>query len=497
MIHLDPQIQISSERPELSENRQAEAWEHCRLARTHEDAGDYEAARAALGPLCGKIGERPTVEAYEPRLQAEILLRVGALTGWIGSARQLEGAQELAKNLISESISLLFEAGFETDAAAAQVDLAICYWREGAFDEARVMLREVLKRSTGAPQLHARALLNYAITEFSAKRFQKAAKLLEQAGPLFAASESHAARGRFHMIRALVWRNLATGEQAEEFLDRALVENTAASFHLKEAGHSRYLARVENNIGFLLYTLGRFAEAHEHLSGARRIFEALRDKGSIAQVDETRARAFLAENKNAEAEKTARYALQLLADGDEQALITEAMTTHGVALARTGRIDQSYDALMRAAAIAERAGDREGAGRAYLSVVEMHSERLALEKQHETYMRAADLLSRVQHPETHARLAACRQLIQETIRRSATERIPLGEGYSLFEDMTRYEGEVIARALKKANGSITRAARLLGLTHQSLDFMLKGRHQHLLPSRTPIRKRHKSLIRKP
>jgi tetratricopeptide (TPR) repeat protein len=496
-MNLDLQIQIESEQNELAGNRQADAWEYCRRARSHEDAGDYEVARAALGTLCGKIGERPSVGAYEPRLQAEILLRVGALTGWVGSARQLEGAQELAKNLISESVSLLFEYGFDAEAADAQIDLAICYWREGAFDEARVMLREVMSRSADAPQqLLARALLNYAIVEFSAKRFQKAAKLLDQAGPLFAASDSHAARGRFHMIRALVLRNLAAGARAEEFLDRALVENTAASFHLKEAGHSRYLARVENNIGFLLYTLGRFAEAHEHLSSARQIFDTLRDKGSIAQVDETRARVFLAEDKNSEAEKAARYALHLLSDGDEQALIAEAMTTHGLALARTGQIDQSYAALLRAAAIAERAGDREGAGRAYLSVVEIHSERLALEDQHETYMRAADLLSRVQHPETHTRLAACRQLIQETIRRSATGRIPLGEGYSLFEDMTRYESEVIARALKMAKGSITRAARLLGITHQALAFMLQGRHQHLLPARTPIRKRQKSLMRK-
>src|SRR3954466_7255789 len=66
------------------------------------------------------------------------------LTGWIGSAKQIEGAQELAKNLISESIRS-FEAlrGVER-IAEAQSDLAVCYWREGAFDDARVLLYEAL-----------------------------------------------------------------------------------------------------------------------------------------------------------------------------------------------------------------------------------------------------------------------------------------------------------------------------------------------------------------
>jgi len=56
------------------------------------------------------------------------------LTGWIGSARQISGAQETAKNLISESIAI-FEALRENSRAAeAQIDLAYCYWREGSFD---------------------------------------------------------------------------------------------------------------------------------------------------------------------------------------------------------------------------------------------------------------------------------------------------------------------------------------------------------------------------
>src|SRR5436190_16235619 len=55
---------------------------------------------------------------------------------------------------------------------------------------------------------------------------------------------------------------------------------------------------------------------------------------SVAQVDETRARTLLAENRLAEAERVVRYAVHVLDRGDEQAVLAEALNTHGIVLAR-------------------------------------------------------------------------------------------------------------------------------------------------------------------
>lgn len=72
----------------------------CALAKKFEEAGDYESARAALGDLWRGVGERPRVETLtDARAVGEVLVRAGALTGWIGSAGQIEGAQEAAKDL--------------------------------------------------------------------------------------------------------------------------------------------------------------------------------------------------------------------------------------------------------------------------------------------------------------------------------------------------------------------------------------------------------------
>src|SRR6267378_8572529 len=83
----------------------------CALAKEREEAGEFEEARLALSEFWQRIGERPRLESLAEPEQAELLLRVGALSGWIGSARQIPGAQETAKDLISESSGLFERLG--------------------------------------------------------------------------------------------------------------------------------------------------------------------------------------------------------------------------------------------------------------------------------------------------------------------------------------------------------------------------------------------------
>jgi hypothetical protein len=79
---------------------------------------------------------------------AAVLLRAGTLSGWLASAAQDKEGQEAAKDLISESITCFEALGETAKAAAAQSDLGYCYWREGAFDEARVIYADAQKKLT-------------------------------------------------------------------------------------------------------------------------------------------------------------------------------------------------------------------------------------------------------------------------------------------------------------------------------------------------------------
>jgi DNA-binding NtrC family response regulator/Flp pilus assembly protein TadD len=384
----------------------------CQLAKELEDSGDYEAARHAMGELWQRVGEWPQLDDLDQHTAAEVLLRSGSLTGWIGSANQIDGAQEIAKDLISRS-GATFKALEETEKVAeAYIDLAICYWREGAYDEARVTLREALTEVADKDsEQKGRALLNRAVVDIFAGRFNDAFNTLTEAAPLFENNQSHAAKGRFHVHLALVLRKLGTLDNGEDYIDRALVEYAAASYHFEQAGHHRFRARVENNLAFLLFTLGKFSEAHDHLDRALSLFKSLKDSGSIAQLNDTRARVLLAEGRSIEAERVVRGAVRTLERGDELSLLAEALTTHGVALARVGRLEEARATLGRAGEAAERAGDYESAAVAALTVIEELGERLTIDEMQALYECADRLLADSQNRETLFRLRACARRI--------------------------------------------------------------------------------------
>jgi transcriptional regulator with GAF, ATPase, and Fis domain len=388
----------------------------CALAKALEDGGSYEAASRGLGEYWQGVGVRPRLSGLDEAAQAELLLRAGALSGWLGSARQLPGAQEAAKDLLSESMARFETLGATAKAAEAQIETAWCYWREGAYDEARLLLRVALERLGAADsELRAVALVRCAEVERAAGRFHDALARLFEAEQLALASSTDALKGKFHSTLAATLDVIGVAEGRPDYIDRALIEFAAASFHFEQAGHARYCARVENNLGFLLYRLARFAEAHEHLRRARRLFVSLKEPGSTAQVDETIARALLAEGRAAEAEKSAAQAVRALAAGDELALLAEALTTHATALARLGRTTEARAAFERAQATAEHAGDGEGAGRAVLSLLEELRASLMPSERRTLYRQADALLARAQHVETLARLRACaRELLDDS-----------------------------------------------------------------------------------
>lgn len=127
--------------------------------------GQYEAAREALGELWRGIGERPYVEGLDESTAAEVLLQAGVLSGWLGASKQTEGAQEASKDLISESVALFEKLGEPNKAAAARAEIALCYWREGAYSEACVMLGEAAALIKDDPTLKAKTVLRFAMVE--------------------------------------------------------------------------------------------------------------------------------------------------------------------------------------------------------------------------------------------------------------------------------------------------------------------------------------------
>jgi len=494
-MHLANELLRELETSDLAPNERALL--RCRLAKRYEDIGDYEAASDALADLWQGIGARPNVEGLNDETKAHVLLRTGTLMGFIGSAHQIADSQEFAKDLISESARIFDGLGQKKKAAEARSDLAPCYWREGAFDEARVTLQEALDEfeETDVEQ-RAIVLLRLAEVERASSRLSEALRIYNQAASLFDEMNEHLLAGHFHSGRANVLNQLSTIERRRDYVDLALIEYAAASYQFEQAGHEVYQACVENNLGFLFSTVGEFEKAHEHLDRAQMLMTRCKDNAHLAQVDETRARVLLAESRNVEAEKTARSAVLRLEKGDELSLLSEALRTHGIALARLDHSEQARTSFDRAISVAEQSGDLESAGLAALTLIEQLGEKLSNEEMRATLDHAGMLIEKSEDIET------VRRLVKSTFRilfsKHGVSAPPDWTNFSFKESVLRYESHLIKLALIQSGGSVTRASRLLGFGHhQSLIEILKSRHKALLTRRTPPQTRRKHLMSHP
>ncbi len=470
----------------------------CETASDLRDRGDYEGARKALSHLWTRLGERPRIEGLHRSVSAEVLLCVGILTGWLGSKNDITDAQELAKNLITEGTTFYESIGDVMRVAAARVELARCYWRQGQLNEARIMLNEALQKLTTGGNTRARALIMLSTVEWTASRYDVALSILDDNASLFDRVTNPNIKGNYHNELAIVFRHLASAQNRAEYLRRAIVELEKADHHFKLAKNSTFRASVKNNVGFLLFKVSRFKEAHAYLEQARSLTLRLRDKLRTAQIDDTRAQVFIAQKKFKQAETVARGAVRTLERSGHQCLLTDALITHGIALARLKRHDSAQFMLQKAIAVASQVGASNKAGIAALTLIEEVDE-LTPDTLFAAYYRADESLAKSQSQELLARLnAAARKVcaaLYGTVKgedaspeEDAVDAL-LNKPCVLQTEVLKFEGRVIQQALAKANGSLTRAAAMLSMSYQALAYILDSRHKELLKERSPIRRR--------
>jgi tetratricopeptide (TPR) repeat protein len=470
----------------------AEAALRCEAALEQYDKGDYEGSQEIMRRLWRGVGERPETKGLHPSVAAEVLLCVGILTGWIGSQNQIKGAQETAKNLITESINY-FESEHDLKrVAAARVELAFCYWRDGELNEARIMLRESLQKLTTEGTTRARALLKLVTIENSAARHSDALKLLTENASLFEKVNNHTVRGDYHNELAITLEEIAASEKRVDYFQQALKEYVAAEHHFKLAKNPVYRASVKNNISVLLSNLSRFKEAHKYLDEARRLTVSFRDRAKTAQIDWTRAEVLIAQGKFKEAEAVARKAASTLEKGGHQCLLADALITQGIALARAGNNERAQFVFQRAIDAAYKVNALSKAGLAALTLIEEVGD-LSPATLQAAYERAREWLAESQSKGVLLRLNKAAGKFVSSVRselsaEDATE-ILLTPNFDLQDKMLHYERSIIRRALAQTNGSVSHAGKLLGLSHQGLAYVIESRHKDLLKERTPVRRR--------
>ncbi len=164
----------------------------CRLASEFIHIGQYEVAREVLGDLWQGVGHRPDVEKLKPLTAAEVMLQCGVLSGWLGSIQHLSDYQEKAKDLIFEALRMFQAQGQHAKVSEAQYEISRCYFRLGAYDDARVFLDKALKGlGEDKNDLRAKIFIRQSIIEIWTSRYHDAWNVLERAREFFEACSAH------------------------------------------------------------------------------------------------------------------------------------------------------------------------------------------------------------------------------------------------------------------------------------------------------------------
>lgn len=502
-----------AERPaeQLTDSRLSyveKAQMRCQLAKGLCEKCDYEGAQRALSDLWPRAGERLNTDGLDAATAAEVLLRVGSLMSRIRISDKSKGANETVEELLNDSVSIFKSLADRKKVAESLAELGYAISLRGDYEEARNLLLEarLLVSDDEDTELKASILLLSAIAERVSRRLHDALRLHVEAAPFFEKAKDDALKGRYHSERARTLRRLGEIERNDVYLERALTEYASASLHLKRAGCELLYVRAECEFALALTNAGRGAEAYARLDEARGAAAKLSDKSVAARVEEIRARALLAEGRLKDAERIAYEVVQALDKGDDRSLLAEALTTHGKTLARTGNFARAHLTLQRAVIVAEEAGEVEKAGLFALTIIEELNEYSAPEELKAVYERAAELLADSHDMDVSLRMISCaRVLMRALIAQEEKNEDPLDEfspptsleGVVFKDEVRRYERFLVERALKKSNGVVTRAAQMLGFKHHySLITLMNHRHRDLLPARSPVIPRRRSILRR-
>jgi tetratricopeptide (TPR) repeat protein len=427
------------------------------------------------------------------------LFCTGVLTGWIGNSDQIKEAQEIARDLIGESITYYQSNKLLSRSAEAHSELAYCYWREGRVNEARIMLHEALERLPPHLELErGRALLKLVDVEHSAARYYDALKILTDNSDLFASVTYPAVKGSYHNELAMTWGAIGTAEKRPDYFQHALTEYQAAAHQFKLAKNHIYRASVKNNQARVLTKLGKFKEAHRLSDQARKVAVRFKNRTLTAQFDGTRAETLIAEGKFGVAEAVARRAATALAKVGHGCWLADALILQAIAQARVGQPARAQITLQRAIEVANEADALNKAGLAALTMIE-EVDQLSPDTLQAAYQQARAWLADSQSREVLSRLnAASGKLADSLCRKMSRDEavdVLLPKPLNLDQRLLKCEHETIKQALAQTDGSVAHAAPLIGRSYQGLAHMIETKHPDLLTKRTPIRRRSRKEIK--
>jgi tetratricopeptide (TPR) repeat protein len=340
---------------------------------------------------------------------------------------------------------------------------------------------------------HARYLAaaenNFAFFLFKRKRYAEAHTHLDSARALFARLRDAVHTAQVDETRARVL--LAEGRASE-----AEAAARRAARALDAGGELAIFAEALATQGTALARLGRTGEARAVLRRAAQVAEQAGHLEGAGAIELTTLEELSDNLSPAEMRELYDSADQLLTHAQQRETVARLRDCARRVIAAASRESADGVSASEIESVVVEACARAGKQVRFTPAAVGAMLRLPLGADADT-LRA--LVTRtIERADDGAEIEAA--AVETVALRQRTEGADFADPWASFtfkDEVKRFEERLIEQALKDARGSVSRAARLLGFRHhESLNWRLKNRNKTLLPSRTPARKRRRSIISK-
>ena len=286
-----------------------------------ERTGRYEEALAHFGDAWESDDFVPSTAGLEGSAAADVLLRFGCLIGFQGYRRDVAGAQERSKDLLTSAREIFIGLDCTEKIAECENYIALAYWRKGEHAEAATWVESALSHplpENADQRLYS--LLTRSLILLSEKRDHENIELCLDVEDRFRRFADPFLNGSLCANLGVSYRNLRKGADAMKYF------TLARAFH-ERSGHKTCLAIVENNLALLHNAEGRFAAAHESADSAIRLYRQVKDKVREASSLDSKAQILLTEGRLGDALDAAERSIKSLRKNEGSAYLAESIFT--------------------------------------------------------------------------------------------------------------------------------------------------------------------------
>lgn len=286
-----------------------------------ERCGKYDEALVELREIWEDTTKFPRVEEYESRTAAEVILRCGALIGFLGHNKQIPGSQEKSKNLLSEARNRFLDIYDVEKIAECENYLALAYWRTGELPEAKAWIEEALSHNLSrSNQVRLYSYIIEGKIDFANKNYEKICRNSAGFESEFLTYGDHFLKGNLYNNWGLALKNLGLISDAPAKLE------CGRDFYYK-AKNKIHCALAENNLAQVYKSENDFIKAHEAIDKATGIFRQLKDRTREGFSLDTKAQIYYAEKNYSEALKTGEKAIAILTKSENKSYLVECLLT--------------------------------------------------------------------------------------------------------------------------------------------------------------------------